>query len=115
MSGMCLNWKVLAGLAVAGLGVLVVAPHLALSVLPVLLFAACPLSMLFMMRGMGQGKSCGTTAGAAASDPIGTSQGHRIAQLEAEIQRLRVQRDTPDLGAPESRDSRYPVLPGVRG
>ena len=43
--GMCLNWKVLAGLAVVGLLVLVVA-------LPLLLVAACPLSMLFMMRGM---------------------------------------------------------------
>ena len=50
--GMCLNWKVLAGLAVVGLIVLVVAPQFIWAALPILLVAACPLSMLFMMRGM---------------------------------------------------------------
>jgi len=50
--GMCLNWKVLAGLAVVGLLVLVVAPQFIGVALPLLLVAACPLSMLFMMRGM---------------------------------------------------------------
>lgn len=48
----CLNPKVLAGLAVVGVGVLVIAPNLAASVLPLLVVLACPLSMLFMMRAM---------------------------------------------------------------
>lgn len=48
---MCLNWKVLAGLAVVGVGIWLVAPQFALAALPVLLVTACPLSMLFMMRG----------------------------------------------------------------
>src|SRR6266700_4655779 len=52
---MCLNWKVLAGLAVVGVGIWIVAPQFALAALPVLLVAACPLSMLFMMRGMMHG------------------------------------------------------------
>ena len=52
---MCLNWKVLAGLAVVGVGIWLVAPQFALAALPVLLVAACPLSMLFMMRGMMRG------------------------------------------------------------
>ena len=50
--GMCFNWKVLAGLAVVGAGILVIAPGLIIGALPLLLLAACPLSMLLMMRGM---------------------------------------------------------------
>ena len=48
---MCLNWKVLAGLAVVGVIVWLVAPRLVLAALPVMLLLACPLSMLFMMGG----------------------------------------------------------------
>ena len=51
--GLCLNWKVIAGLAIAALGVWVLAPQLLAAALPVLILAACPLSMLLMMRGMG--------------------------------------------------------------
>lgn len=60
----CLNPKVLAGLAVVGVGVLVFAPNIAASVLPLLIVLACPLSMLFMMRGM-RGQMNGSTNGAA--------------------------------------------------
>jgi len=49
---MCLNWKVVAGLAVVGVIVWVVAPQFLLGPIPLLIVAACPLSMLFMMRGM---------------------------------------------------------------
>lgn len=51
---MCLNWKVLSALAAVGIGVVVVAPGLASAALPVLLLAACPLSMLVMALGMGR-------------------------------------------------------------
>ncbi len=51
----CCHWRVLAGILVAGIGVpLLVAPHAILSVLPVLLVAACPLSMAAMMLFMGK-------------------------------------------------------------
>jgi hypothetical protein len=60
--GMCLNWKVLAGLAVVGLLVLVVAPQFIGVALPLLLVAACPLSMLFMMRGMSGNGNANQTA-----------------------------------------------------
>lgn len=53
IGGMCMNGKVVAGLAVVGLGVWVVAPNLIGAAAPLLLLAACPLSMVFMMRGMG--------------------------------------------------------------
>jgi Protein of unknown function (DUF2933) len=53
----CMNWKVIAGLAVVGLGVWIFEPGLMRAVLPLLIVAICPLSMLFMMRGLmaGQG------------------------------------------------------------
>jgi hypothetical protein len=56
---LCLNWKVVAGLAVAGLGIWVAAPNLVWAAVPILVVLACPLSMLFMMRGMGGGQ-CAT-------------------------------------------------------
>jgi hypothetical protein len=60
MLKMCLNPKVLAGLAAVGVGIYLVAPDLVLAALPILLLAACPLSMLLMIWGMqhthGQGQ-----------------------------------------------------------
>jgi hypothetical protein len=52
MLKMCLSWKVLAGLAAVGVGLYLVAPDLVLAALPILLLAACPLSMLLMMWAM---------------------------------------------------------------
>lgn len=49
---MCFNKKVIGGLAIVALGILVVAPNLFLGALPLLLVAACPLSMLLMGRAM---------------------------------------------------------------
>jgi hypothetical protein len=51
---MCLNWRVLVGLAVAGLGIALLAPGLFGGALPILLLAACPISMLVMMATMRQ-------------------------------------------------------------
>ncbi|MGH2380817.1 MAG: hypothetical protein ACRDG7_06300 [Candidatus Limnocylindria bacterium] len=51
---MCLNWKVVAGLAFLALAVWVAAPEYVLAVLPLLVLAACPISMgvmMWMMRG----------------------------------------------------------------
>ena len=53
---MCFNWKVVAGLAAVGVGILILNPQLAARALPLLVVAACPLSMLLMggmMGGMG--------------------------------------------------------------
>lgn len=46
---MCLDWRVLVGLAVVGVGIYVVAPGTVVAALPILSLAACPLSMLLMM------------------------------------------------------------------
>jgi hypothetical protein len=64
---MCLNWKVLLGLAAVALLVSVLAPQLLWSALPVLLVLACPLSMLFMMGRMRGGEQ--TNGHCAACGP----------------------------------------------
>lgn len=48
---MCLNWKVLAGIGIAVLAIILFVPKFA-AFAPLLLVLACPLSMVFMMRGM---------------------------------------------------------------
>ena len=75
--GMCFEPRVLAGLLAVGVLVWVTAPSLLASVVPLLLIAACPLSMLamvWMMRGHFGGQS---------ADPAG-----RLAELEREQQRI---------------------------
>jgi hypothetical protein len=52
MFGMCFDWRVLAGLAVVGLGIWVLAPGVIVGAIPLLLIAACPLSMLVMLFSM---------------------------------------------------------------
>lgn len=54
----CYNKNVLIGMAVIALAVLVLKPSWMLAALPLLLLAACPLIMMFMMRAM-SGKSGG--------------------------------------------------------
>ena len=58
---MCFNWKVAGGLALVGLAVFAAAPNLIGAALPLLIFAACPLSMLLMMRAMSGGAGAKTT------------------------------------------------------
>ena len=49
----CADWRVVAILVAVGAGVAVLAPNLIAAAIPLLLVAACPLSMLVMMRTMG--------------------------------------------------------------
>ena len=63
--GMCINLKVVAGLAVAGALVWVVAPSALVASLPLLAFLVCPLSMLLMMRSMGGARSQETSSDGA--------------------------------------------------
>ena len=84
--GMCLNWKVLAGLAVVGLLVLVVAPQFIGVALPLLLVAACPLSMLFMMRGMsGNGIANQTASQTTQVPPGGSTRDEQLAELQSRL------------------------------
>ena len=60
----CFNWKIYAALGGVALAVLVLAPGLFWGALPLLIVAACPISMFFMMRGM-RGAQCATEPVAA--------------------------------------------------
>ena len=61
---MCWNWKGLVVLAVIGIVLFVFFPAKAWAVAPFLLFALCPISMFFAMRGM---KEKGHTDNSCAS------------------------------------------------
>jgi len=90
--GMCFNWKVLAGLAVVGVAILVFAPGATLAVLPLLLLAACPLSMgvmMFAMRGHGTGASV-SSHHSESEGPVEVARA-RLAALRVEEQRLELE------------------------
>ncbi|MHB1509294.1 MAG: hypothetical protein ACYCST_09090 [Acidimicrobiales bacterium] len=118
---MCLNRKVIVGLAAVALGVLVVDPHLFTRILPLLFFAICPLSMVFMMWGMrktgvmqrmsGNGQSCGMASGAMGTGSMdmghtdmdmgqpgvaspGPATEDEVVRLRAEVDQLRAERAT---------------------
>ena len=90
---MCLNWKVIAGVAVVAVGLFVYAPGFALAALPFLVLAICPLSMVFMMGMMNGDKG---ESGAACSKGSKTTESFRpsgtpaeqLASLEAQQQEL---------------------------
>ena len=100
---MCLNRKVLGGLAVAALAVLVFAPSAFSRVLPVLVAAACPLGMLLMMRGA-------TGACRRKEGEAGESAGGSTPDAAAEIARLRLEVEQLRAGqSPVPRSSPTPV------
>jgi uncharacterized protein YlxW (UPF0749 family) len=94
---MCFDWKVLAGLAAVGVGIAFLAPKLALGALPLLLLAACPLSMLLMMatmNGMGERSATSTRRqlkGTTASSVL--SREEQLAQLRKQLQNLQQQQE----------------------
>ena len=89
MLKMCLNPKVIAGLVIVGLGVYVIAPGLLVAALPLLLLAACPLSMLLMGGAMMRGCHAQPKE-TVASSPEGEST-DEVASLRAEVAALRRQ------------------------
>lgn len=71
MLRMCLNPWVIAGLVAVAVGIYLFSPGLALAALPILIFAACPLSMFVMMKMMmGAGMGGGMGTGASCSDDV---------------------------------------------
>ena len=87
---MCFNWKVVGGLALAGLAVFAAAPNLIGAALPLLIFAACPLSMLLMMRAMSGGGRCQNDSDKSAAvngNPADSTV--ELARLRAEVDQLR--------------------------
>ena len=93
---MCINWRIVGALSLVALAVFAVAPNLLGAALPLLVLAACPLSMLLMMRAMQGGGRCESrsdaTAGDSRSESADGSAGS--ARLRAEIDQLRTERAT---------------------
>ena len=67
---MKINVKVMAALAAAALAIYLLVPNLFYAALPLLILAACPLSMFLMMRMMSGSK---TDAAEAHSTPVASS------------------------------------------
>ncbi len=82
--GMCFNWKVLLALFAVGVGIWLVVPSLLLGALPLLLLAACPLSM-FVMAWVMKGRMEGSPkpAQVAPQDHLADLQARKVA-LERE-------------------------------
>lgn len=80
----CLNRNVFIGLGVFALMMFFVAPS-ARGALPLLLLAACPLSMILMLFGMSKMRSSGGSCGTSQADPQREidAKNAEIAQLEA--------------------------------
>lgn len=111
MFGMCMNWKVIAALATVAVGLFVfLSPAMALAAVPFLLIAICPLSMLVMMKTMGNmrqnahpGAATGTqvgaaTAGGAQQSPCCTSgkplsKEEQVAQLQVQLRDMQAQQE----------------------
>ena len=85
----CFNRKVLVGVAVVAAGALALAPGSFASVLPLLVLAVCPLSMVFTMRGMNREKSRGNTPSSTASTSIDTDT--ELTRRRAEIDQLKAE------------------------
>lgn len=86
--GMCLNPRVLAGIALVIAAIWVLAPQFLLAALPLLLLAACPVSMALMawtMRGDMSGR------GAMASQQGTVDPEVRLRELE--LAQVRLQRE----------------------
>lgn len=89
---MCFNWKVAAGLTAAGVAVFAFAPNLIGSALPVLIIAACPLSMVVMMRAMSGGSRCDPPSNGTDRESNTDATQNEVARLQAEIDQLRAER-----------------------
>ncbi|HEV2071021.1 MAG TPA: DUF2933 domain-containing protein [Acidimicrobiales bacterium] len=93
---MCINKKVVAGLVVAAVAVYLLAPNAFGPVVPVLVFLACPLSMLFMMRMMSRSGNAGTDTNSSSAQ-----SDDELAQLRADVDRLRAAENSSASAASE--------------
>ena len=107
---MCLNWRVVGGLAALAVAVAVVAPGVVVAALPLLVLAVCPLSMLLMMRGMGGMRMGGERRAPGDHQlPDASDRDAQVTELRAELAVLEAQRkilSEEQAGGSDLRDSR---------
>jgi|SRR5713226_3665163 len=89
----CLNWRVIAGLALIGSVLFVYEPKLAVSSLPVLVALVCPISMLFMMLSMQRMNMGGRSNAESAPEPgfRNLSRENQLQFLEDQLERVQEQ------------------------
>ncbi len=90
---MCLNWKVLAGLGGVAVIVWLVAPKAVLGVLPFLVFLACPISMLLVMRTM-QADREDSQSGRPVASRSGDSPEQGLAELKGRLADVRAEQES---------------------
>ena len=103
---MCWNKNVIIGLVAVAVAVFFVAPGSVGAALPLLLVAACPLSMVLMMRSMAGDRSTANAAGEA----VDHSTGREVSRLRAEVAELRQRTSTevpPERGPRSNPDERF--------
>ena len=100
MGRICFDWRVVGSLAAIAVAILSVAPNLISTALPLLLVAACPLSMLFMGRAvLGSGKREPLDVRTEQPGPIeaqyrtgpALDRGGQVAHLRAQLRRVEEQ------------------------
>src|SRR3546814_19666292 len=95
---MCFNKKVVAALAIVALTIYLFVPNLVAAAIPLLILAACPLSMVLMMRMMSRSdEGSGCSSSRADTDDA-------LSQLRAEVATLRAAQ--VDGAAPHQQPSR---------
>jgi len=112
---LCLNPTVVAALIVVGFGVFVFAPGTVTTIVPLLILAACPLSMLLMGGAMMRGHHESGQA-ATLTSPVQPESADELVRLWADLEALRAQIGDGRLPAEarESEDSDGPVVPTGR-
>lgn len=93
----CYDWRVLTALAAVGIGVFLWAPNLIGAALPLLLVAACPLSMMLMMKTMGGPEPSGQPA--VAANPVDRAERLRAELAASRREQQRLVRELEDIEA----------------
>jgi len=96
----CYDWRVVSALAAVGVGVALFAPDLVALALPLLIVAACPISMALMMRTMGPGHD--TTRGSVALELAERADLLRAELAASRRQQERLEAELAGLDAPRA-------------
>lgn len=94
----CYDWRVITALAAVGGGVVLFAPGLIGAALPLLIVAACPLSMMIMMKTMGGHDQ--NASPAAAAQPVDRAEQLRTELAASRREQQRLTRELEDLETP---------------